>query len=76
MLQKQARAPLRMLSCLGGVEEEKVEQVVNAMRELSTCRVKGREVDGKEMMEIQILDLIHDYCVAQTQKHEGSRGVA
>ena len=52
VLQKQAWAPLTMLSCLWAVEEEEVERVIDVMRDLSVCKVEGREVDGKEMIGI------------------------
>ena len=56
-----------------GTKEEEVERVVDVMRDLSVCRVERREVDGEEIMGIRIHDLIHDYCVAQAEKHEGLR---
>ena len=73
VLQKQAWAPVTMLSCLWGIVEEEVERVVDVMRDLSVCRVERRDVDGEEMVGIRIHDLIHDYCVAQAEKHEGVR---
>ena len=73
VLQKQAWAPVTMLSCLWDLEEEAVERVVDVMAELSICKVEDREVDGEEMMGIRIHDLVHEYCVLQAGKHEGVR---
>ena len=56
VLQKQAWAPMTMLSCLWGMEEEEAEGVVDLMEDLSVCRIEERDVDGEEMIGIQIQD--------------------
>ena len=73
VLQKQGWAPSTMRSCLWDIEEEEVQRAVDVMRDLSVCRVEGRKVDGREMIGMRIHDLIHDYCAAQAEKHEGVR---
>ena len=55
------------------MKEEEVERVIEMMEDLSICKVESREVSGREMAGIRIHDLIHDYCVARSEKYEGVR---
>ena len=46
---------------------------MRVMKELSLCRIEGREVGGKEIMEIRAHNLKHDFCVLGARKREGAR---
>ena len=65
VLQKQQWAPVTMLSCLWGVDEDEAENVCEMMEGISVFEIEHRVVNGSMVMGARMHDLIHDYCVME-----------